>query len=45
MQTIFPWDPLEYIFAIDLTKSIVKHYCLIEKSYNSNIGVFNYKNE
>jgi hypothetical protein len=40
----FVCNPCEYILVIGLTKFPFVLYCLIENSYKSNIGVFNYKN-
>jgi hypothetical protein len=44
IQSKFLYNPLEQIFAIGLTKFIFVLYFLIDNSYKSNIGVFNYKN-
>jgi hypothetical protein len=44
IENKFLWNPLELLLAIGLTKSIFVHYGLIENSYKSNLGVFNYKN-
>jgi hypothetical protein len=43
MQNKFPQNLCEYILAIGLTKFPFVLYYLIENSYKSNIGVFNYK--
>jgi hypothetical protein len=45
MPSKFLQNPYEYIFAIDLTKFHFVQCCLIEKSYKSNLGVFNYRNQ
>jgi hypothetical protein len=44
IQNKFPYNPLEQISTMDLTKFIVVHYCIIENSYKSNLGVFIYRN-
>jgi hypothetical protein len=44
MQTKFHWNSFEHIYAVGLTKSHFVHYCSIENSYKSNLGVFNYTN-
>jgi hypothetical protein len=37
IQSKIPWNPLEW------TKFHFVHYCLIENSFESNLGVLNYK--
>jgi hypothetical protein len=37
-------NPLEYIYALGLTKSLFMHYCLVDNSKKSNLEEFIYKN-
>jgi hypothetical protein len=44
MQSNFFVNPLEQSYAINLIRLTFSHYCGVENSYKSNLGVINYKN-
>jgi hypothetical protein len=43
IQTKFPYNTLEYLFVVGLTKSLFMHYFLEDKSKKSNIVEINYQ--
>jgi hypothetical protein len=44
MQNKFLWDPLEYIYAFGLTKSLFMDYCITRNSKNEKVEEIIYKN-